>query len=542
MRGSTRNIVPDPSRRQSISSVAPTPAVQADSWRSKAGPLPSPSQSKHPVTFIPSQPSALDHVGKLVEGPQEELEVVEFSDMGKFVGSSEDQPRNQDILDGTTPPKDLPTLPRSATWRQNYFSNAQAAPSEHVQASKSEVLLTKDHSTEDVVPQGPNLSASTSKDLTHPTVTASYSGHPKAPRNHKEPGIRALDDAMSRIRGAIDGMQAAEMMKDTPSVNASDSETLASKTNPAQSLVKAIPKERWIPPALRLRNFDREFGETDVTGVDPPRSPKPASEFVVRLPTSSRSLEPVSRKQLHIFTRPPLPARSDILSFDPVNRRDFSFSDSLFGRPLGIHRGKGKYRVSLPRTRAFARTSTSVHTSKTPPGGAFGRPTGADGVTTWRRATPAKPESATEADLENSQTASSSPPEQSKLDYNEQSMASEDSVSQSKSDTSQTRSRIQPKMPTGSSVAFYRESNVDIIAEPKPPVNFIVTSELETNEESTTISSNTATPLPSAEPDSRKNTPSASASKPTEGTPSSTHSKAESKNSDDSVSPAHFLL
>ena len=312
---------------------------------------------------------------------------------------------------------------------------------------------------------------------------------PRSQAFYKEATMSALDDAMSRIKGALVGMQVNEVPKDLPQTGPLDKESRAAATTIAP---QGAPKERWVPPALRPRHFDHGDEPQEVflvTVVEPPRSVPPMDgSLVVRLPSvPRRPMEGINKKQLHLFSRPPLHPRMDILSFDPpmydMNRMDLSVNAVLFRIPLTGPKGKFRYRVALPRSRGPKVHIPASNLGKLPGVGAFGRPTISDGAT-WRKSTssPTKAEENTSPATALSTMSRSPPPQNSPADASLTPMLKPNEDLSTKADGSYTpaRSRSQPKMPAGSAVAFYRDSRIDVVETvPKPLVNFIVGSELE---------------------------------------------------------------
>ena len=140
--------------------------------------------------------------------------------------------------------------------------------------------------------------------------------------------MSSLDDAMSRIKGAIDVMH-----------------------NEAEP-----PKAKWLPPALRPKPAHADFAPPqevfDVTAIEPPKSPKPAWNILhVNLPHVIRPVAPPPKTEL-VWPRGQRQPRLEIYSFNPpidaLHRRDTTVNDVLFNRPR-ILRGQPKYFVSLPR-------------------------------------------------------------------------------------------------------------------------------------------------------------------------------------------------
>ncbi|KAJ7275367.1 hypothetical protein B0H12DRAFT_1319136 [Mycena haematopus] len=570
---------PGPLRRISNSAPVPPPLQTGSSWRSKVSPVsatmpvtstPVRQQPHQPLprppmpTFV-APPSALEQVESLAENAEEreELQVVNFSDLGKFIGVTEEEedptpqpkPEKQQwetpiaVAPAVRPPRpsaadffdDRP--PRSpevektglTTWRRQSIQGFE--PSIHTQT----IETGKDRSRGDVPSEASNaVSIAPAKDTSlpassTPAVIAPTSHVPsphmnRTPRNqtfYKEATMSTLDDVMSRIKGAIDGMS-SEKEHRSPEVSAASAVMRPSSmfhASPTANL--SVQKERWVPPPFRIRHqFDAEPQEVIITGCEPPRSPKPAwNTFLVRLPKVSTPLEPVNRKQLLLCARP-AQVRWDVLSFDPpvegMSRKEFTVNEILFRRTA--FKGKSKYRVLLPSMRMGPRVNIPMSPRVTGVG-AFGRPPApADALSTWRKQPLASVSK--NIDLGESETGlstmSRSPPPELPSDPNVASIPRADVLSSSKSEDvfGSSRSRSQPKMPAGSAVAFYRDSRVDAVEpDTKPLVNFIVNSELE---DSSRQSSNNNTP--SKKPSIMVSSPGASSSL-TQGEPLNTASK-----------------
>src|SRR5882762_9297109 len=80
-----------------------SPALEADSWRSKAKALPPTPRQIHARPSVPAPPATpkppppmLHGVEPLTVQPDEDLEVVDFSDMGKFVGVADPPPTEEE--------------------------------------------------------------------------------------------------------------------------------------------------------------------------------------------------------------------------------------------------------------------------------------------------------------------------------------------------------------------------------------------------------------------------------------------------------------
>jgi len=356
--------------------------------------------------------------------------------------------------------------------------------SETFTTAETSMALTKEPST--------HLDHQQRAQTDHLSPSSNVQRIPRSQTLHKEPtmSMSALDDAMSRIKGVLSGMQAQEPPKDVTLTHVEpESRTNLSVHLPPQTRIPPNTRDRWIPPALRPRKFDDNDEPREVFLVtihQPPRSPSPAAGSIpVRLPSISRPVEFIHKKQLHAFSRPPFQARMDILSFDPpiydMNRRDLSLNDVLFGRPPLVLKGKFKPRVLLPRSRGLKVNMPSASLTKPGP---FGRLTLADGASTWRKVlvTPIGKVEEPVAEATSLNTISRSPPpSHTPPETAVASIPKTGEGSPPKLDSAQAaRSRSQPKMPVGSAVAFVRDSRIDVVeADTKPLVNFIIGSQLE---------------------------------------------------------------
>ncbi|RXW20621.1 hypothetical protein EST38_g5238 [Candolleomyces aberdarensis] len=483
---------------------------KGDSWRSNIPSVPVPplQQRKSSSGFVASSTVALDAA---VDTKKEDLEIVDFSDMGKLVDgprsneaseksahSRPPRPVASDFFDDKKPSPDRETSEPTSWRRKAPDVQEQTTPVSDKRESSTpkerQTPPTKDHSSspnapnfvEQSIPSGATATkdSSTSQDgrhianLPHPS-----SGPPRTPRSqtfykeYKEATMSSLDDTMSRIKGAIVHMKSHEV----PSSD-TQPEQVQTKAPPVQSSLKAPLREKWVPPARRPRSVgfaeDEEREVFDVTVIKRPSSPPP-DVLNVRLPKQSRPVEFIHRKQLQLFHKPPFAPRFDILTFDPpvegMSRRDFSLNNVLFRRPQ-IVKGRIKYHVSLPRSRA----SKGILRG-------FGKPAAADSAASWRKPAAssttnpiqALPDSSENTGL--STMSRSPPPELSTTETNIASIPKpNESVASRVESHPAVRSRPQPKMPAGSAVAMMRDSKIDVIeANVKTSVNFIVSDELE---------------------------------------------------------------
>ncbi|KAJ2928740.1 hypothetical protein H1R20_g8177, partial [Candolleomyces eurysporus] len=500
---------PFPGRRPST--FPPKPSAEppkGDSWRSSIPSVPVPplQQRKSSSGFVASSTVALDAA---VDTKKEDLEIVDFSDLGKLVDgprskeaseksahSRPPRPVASDFFDEKRPSPEQETA-EPMSWRRKAPDVQEQTTSvsdkrESSTSKERQTPPTKDGSSpnapnfvEQSIPSGATATKdpSTSQDGRHTTnLPHASSGPPRTPRNqtfykeYKEATMSSLDDTMSRIKGAIVHMKSHEV----PSSD-TQPEQVQTKAHPVQSSLKTPFREKWVPPARRTRSVgfveDEEREVFDVTVTTRPSSPPPPV-LNVRLPKQSRPVEPIHRKQLQLFHRPPFPPRYEILTFEPPvdgMRRDFSLNSVLFRRPA-IIKGKIKYHVSLPRSRA----SKGIIRG-------FGKPAAADSSASWRKpAAPsvtspiqALPDSSENTGL--STMSRSPPPELSTTETNIASIPkpTESAASRVESHPA-VRSRPQPKMPAGSAVAVMRDSKIDVIeSNVKTSVNFIVSDELE---------------------------------------------------------------
>ncbi|KII93639.1 hypothetical protein PLICRDRAFT_171368 [Plicaturopsis crispa FD-325 SS-3] len=499
------------------SSALETPAGQADSWRAKAHALPHPaSHHGHARTAAPSapppKPPVLHTVAALAtQADGEELETIDFSELGKLVGDEEVPVAlpADDVPAAPPPPHSRPPRPVASdffdddpapvaksdlgTWRRKRsvdLAHETSATSNTAGDIPTPVILARveTKASDDTGRTHRKVSPTpSSQDNEHRTL------HPlRSTSTARDPGISTLDDAMARIKGALDGMQIHEHL----SKDASSSVVASQSASPPKAKVLQGPapskmeppapvESKSVTPPTPSRAYDHDAHHRevfDVTRVEPPRSPKPAwNAFPVRLPKQSWSLEPVSRRQLTMFRGFPGPPRFDILSWNPpieTMGRDFALNNVLHPLPKAYH-GKLKCRVQLPGRRHLNGTPKVHLPAGLPPTkgsgvGAFGRPAGANEQSTWRKSTSVVPSAADATPIKSGlDTVSRSPPPDIPADVG---------ATASTTDAAGSRSKPQPKMPEGSAVAFYRDSRVDT-AEPeaKTAAKFIVHSELEEN-------------------------------------------------------------
>ena len=525
------------------------------SWRSNAAPLPpmSPRRSSHSsVAPAVSFPSALQVLGVQLFDPgnDESLEEVEFTDLGKFVGV---EPNPDEVLVSPSlqqvdiPTEDVhppPTRTRSdldSSWRRKAsLPSVKEQPSivtNFVSDAASESPPSREADTVPTSPSIPTTSICTGSPAR--TLTdGSFSGQTlsvppplSSQRSPRAPSISTFDDTMSRIKGA---------MQTKPHRNAPHNDRAA-----VNSTAHSAEQPR----------FGR--GTTQTPRSHPPRVPEPDEPLTtlteldddiqssqasrVRLPSSfSRAFEPLSKREAANLKRPILPLRWEVLSWDPpvegMSVRDYSVNSVLFQKPLPP-KGHPRYAVTLPPSGTYLVKGSSPATPKVhlpvkplvnktvAAAGAFGRPRVADENSNWRRTLPSIPDQVeSAASSEGLVTRSgSSPPDTDKASDVAPSVETETTLPVQWS----AKSRAEPKMPAGASVAFYRDSTTC------PSVSFTVSSELEDiRQAETTITSLPTEELASISPpcDSKGNEIDGSS------TLATAPEKAESKSSDGSVS------
>ncbi|KAG6845642.1 hypothetical protein H0H87_005849 [Tephrocybe sp. NHM501043] len=533
---------------------ASSPAVKAESWRTKVNNTLPALPTSQPKSSVPSFATPF-HVEPLADGAEEDLEVVDFLDMGKFVGvpDTSHSTRPQENANRRSRPVASDFFDESVSKEQPTSSTIPNVPQllkTQEPLSDGKLLVSEQVRSEQPSGSAPAAPPKPPSSSDNQAILApAQANSVRTPRNqsqYKEAAMSALDDAMSRIKGALDGMQAEEGTKDLAPPPSSDLNSSSFKTCHVAAAGKPnAPKERWIPPALRPRNFDYESREVfHITCTEAPQSPIPAwNAFTVKLPSvTSLSLEPISRRQMQAATKPTYQVRMDILSFDPPvegMKKDLSLNDILFRKPVGGFRTNFKPRVRLPRARIGPRMNIPAQppTFKTSSNGAFGRSSEADGMTTWRKQAETKP------DLVDDNATTATALTGSSLHDADLIPTSEPSAPSKSDMPTLARPRV-PKMPAGSAVAFYRDSRIDAVEEdPHTSVNFIVGSELETKQTTSPTGNqpSSASPpiLPTLSPDTTRissKTPINGLKAMADSPPSLMPSNVDSKSSDDSVS------
>ncbi|PCH33394.1 hypothetical protein WOLCODRAFT_147494 [Wolfiporia cocos MD-104 SS10] len=490
----------------------PSPAEEAESWRSRAPRRPSTVRKESlPQTtplLPPPPPSQLFAGAEPIDfEPGEDLEVIDFSEMGRLVGAhpgseSAESHKQTSPTVSSRPPRAVaadflgddaalgpshPSRTDEGSWRRKppiQPESAREGPEPGAPAVTKDTLSVQTMTaapvaTSPVANSHPLPSPHQHRygdESSRPHVAPGHSHpaphhHPHAPQrsplisSYREAPMSTLDDTLSRIKGVLDDMHIkVEPPKPEP------------------------PKpQKWLPPALRQKQSGYEMSAPSevfaVTGIEPPRSPGPVwNVFTVKLPPVQPTLPPLPPRQFH------LPrwyyARSEIFSWR-LHQGASTLDDYLFRRPFS--KGSQKYRVSLPRRalRPIVEESTGpvVNLPVRSPTGRASEMRENGSAASWRRPLPlASPKAHRAQDTQEQlplETVSRSPPPEAPNQSNAATLPkSEVTTSRTVADPI-AKSRAQPKMPVGSDVAFYRNARVDNATQPKITVNFTVSSELE---------------------------------------------------------------
>lgn len=477
----------------------PSPAAQTESWRTKAAPLPSAPPSE---VVLSKPPPLVEEVDTLTLQEGEDVDIIDFSDFGKFVGAPE--PVEEELLEHPSVTR-WSERPQGAEGSEFQEGRHRESPN----LSKTEAISSWRRKAEDTgfssqsapidltikVEEESSMPSTRSKVEANATSQFNAQRSPRA-NGFREASMSALDDAMSRIKGALDHMH--EMPKE--SKRDQSKEPTPTPPSPMPHTIPAAPKpetqrpSKWLPPALRPRDqVSNPFGleREDPTTIHPPQSPKPVwNNFSVHLPKESKAVGALPKRQLQLARAPPGQVRWDILSWYPpvegMNKRDFSLNEVLFRRPI-TKGNKARPRVALPgkaQTSPLDNATPKVNIPNRPPflkvpsSGAFGKSRTAGETSSWRRSEPEKQTVEVDEVLD---TVSRSPPPvpQPNLVTTASPAGAEVQLSSMSDGASSARSRNQPKMPAGSDIGFYRAPLQDKVAVEVGGVSFTVSSELD---------------------------------------------------------------
>ncbi|KAI0639145.1 hypothetical protein C8Q77DRAFT_1044914 [Trametes polyzona] len=479
--------------------VQPSPASEVDSWRRKNPPPASvQAESQKPAATPVLPPPLLAHADLDVKAG-EDVEVLDFSDHGKLAGAHQ-QPQQDaspthtgrppravasDFFGDATSPQRAPDHSRTEeeTWRRG-------PPPRPAVSVHSEEAKPVPHDSQ-AAPSHPHAGAPNGVQSTPVPHTPTHDDHSRRVSSHYQNGIHrspvgpsyreapmsALNDVMARIKGALDGMHHEH-------------------PEPEQEPPKP---QKWLPPALRSKPAHHDFAPPqevfDVTSAEPPKSPKPAwNVYHVKLPHVAHPMAAPPKTEL-VWPRGLRNLQLEVYSFNPpieaLVRREGTVNDVLFNRPRIVN-GRPKYFVSIPRRRLPRRPPPAetpgapvVNLPSTPVrtrGPGLPKESASSTAATWRKAPgpssstattwpPNREEANEPAGLD---TVSRSPPPEAPSAPK----APEPTPATS---SPASKAKLEPKMPVGSDVAFYRNSRVETAVESQPPVQFIVSSELESD-------------------------------------------------------------
>ncbi|EGN91936.1 hypothetical protein SERLA73DRAFT_80019 [Serpula lacrymans var. lacrymans S7.3] len=512
-----------------ISSAPPTHpglhdlnAAQLKSWRNRRT-IPS-AESWAATKLLPNVPPVLHGDDPLPDVPDEKLEIIEFSDIGKFVevlepssGSKHDafretgavislssissnhaistwpscdvcqkinsQYRGRKFIDpdhlSVCVPCQLKSYEDPGQSQLLQIRNELKAPASlhHINTSYATVA-------EDTKKIGSNLLEISQVIAESPASTQTKKIWDTT--CYREASMSALDHAMSRIKGALDGMQTGGLDR---GVEGSSPKTASSVLEPKSEQTTKQTPARPKNPTFELSQFHDIPNVTSHEIVSEP--PSSLINLVIHLPSISRPLNFLPKRQLQLFGSAPNRVRWEILSRDSPGEcveREVLFCDSfLFPKVQS-----GQYRVSLPATRARLLTSQFFCPSdpKVNLPSSVSRPAGAYSLRTLSSSSNIQIHSLSATDmaqLSSIDVTSCSPPP----DYSPQ----HEPTSSNCDIRSHKRQR---KMPVGSSVGFYRDPTINSGTDSGLHVEFTVVSELEPQLPTVTTETSVTSTTPSA--------------------------------------------
>jgi hypothetical protein len=183
----------------------------------------------------------------------------------------------------------------------------------------------------------------------------------RSPRTNtfREASMNSLDDALSRIKGALDHMHEPPPSEEKKSVTTESQQPRSQPPTPVpppQTLKPEPPKpSRWLPPALRPRDHvSNPFGlDVEEYVTKQPLSVPPSEVATVVVPKVGVARGPLTKRQLVSRNVRANGVRWDILTWDPpvegMNKRDFSLNEVLFRRPGTPRGGSGLASTYLDR-------------------------------------------------------------------------------------------------------------------------------------------------------------------------------------------------
>lgn len=463
------------------------PTIGGDSWRSKA-----PKTAPHPAP--PLGVTALPPLFDVTTEEHDALELFDFTDMHKLVGGTQDakEPGPLEVTvqsldevvditrespDSTIRSQVSEASPRFHTTRPSMDRGRPSAS--HAAHSSSSHERGASHGTTST--RGPNLSspATSTKGLMSPQALAALPLPPPKP-HFRESSMSALEDALSRIKGALSNMRPGESSADLDEALAASSLALKAAHDETFAITQR-PRPASPPPAHRRFNVR------------------------IRKEWPPKAQDPIDRRVLNLWKLPPRPVRWDILSWDPpvegMSRKTLSRDEILFP-PSSITV------VSLPKSSASRSAPVSSLTSLSNSTPKVNLPAPQTGRRAVRR-----PENDGQASmLEIIESVSRSPPPASPARRASLSLPRSNHASQSRASTaspapaspsspSNSGRTKGPSRPTVDGVAFSRRLHgaSDSVSS---LVNFTVNSELEEVSDPVAAEKATSTRLPKINTDS----------------------------------------
>ena len=288
-------------------------SVGGSSWRTRA-PSVHTQQSSLAASVLPTL-----HDVNIDE--QDTLETVDFSDMGRLVGegatetglTSSEMPTSIEVRAG--PPHDFKRsdAPRNTHAVDEKSKDGSSAETPPLKERVPSPLPSASSRGVEMSPAGSMIGLMSPQALANLPL-------PPSKQHFRESSMSALEDVMSRIKGALSNMRPGES---------------------AEALEEALA----AASASRKAANDDSFA---VTRPGRPVSPPLHRRLHVRLRKTwpPRNREPVDSRLLYLWKLPPRPVRLDILSWDPpvegMSRRTLSRDELLFPPP-------GDPVVSLPK-------------------------------------------------------------------------------------------------------------------------------------------------------------------------------------------------
>lgn len=272
--GSWANVVKVADKTDYVASSPST--IGGTSWRAKTTPV---------VSAPPEASSTLSSVHDVSAEEHDSLETIDFSDMGRFIGD------DQETTLGTTPEVASPIPAGAKPMSQaSHESVSNNQPQEAGRpANVSPPLIPTSTSSKGVGTTSPAVSA---PGLMSPQALANLP-LPPSKQHFRETSMSALEDVMSRIKGALHTMRPGDS-------NEEFDMALAAAT------------------AARKAVTDEAFAVTVSPRPSSPLGHLPRHHKVrLRKQWSSRVHRPIDERTLYLFKLPPKPVRMDILSWDP---------------------------------------------------------------------------------------------------------------------------------------------------------------------------------------------------------------------------------